>query len=85
MLEEMTNHLMGATNKGQIMYELATCISSAINADAVNLYLVESEGQLSKFVPKESDMTMYVQNWLKILKQNIFVESLPNPSDQAPP
>ena len=68
MLEEMTNHLMGATNKGQIMYELATCISSAIDADAVNLYLVESEGQLSKFVPKESDMTMYVQNWLKILK-----------------
>ena len=56
MLEEMTTHLVGSTNKGQIMFELATCISSAIDADAVNLYLVESEGQLSRFVPDGSGL-----------------------------
>ena len=33
----------------QVMYELTTCISAAIDADVANLYLVEEEGQLSVF------------------------------------
>ena len=52
MLTEMLDHIEGSTNKGQIMFELATCICSAVDADLVNLYLVETEGEITKFVPE---------------------------------
>ena len=51
MLKEMMRHIEGTTNKGQIMFELATCICAAVDADLINLYLVETEGEITKFVP----------------------------------
>ena len=51
MLEEMTGQLReeGSASKGRIMNELANCISAAVNADLVNVYLVETEGEISLF------------------------------------
>jgi len=56
MLEEMTGQLReeGTPSKSQIMSELAACISAAINADMVNIYLVESEGELTLY-PRKGD------------------------------
>ena len=51
MLDEMTNLLL---NKGKILFELVTCISAAIDADEVNLHLVETEGFITKFLPDGS-------------------------------
>ena len=33
------------------MYELAHCIQLAVDADLVNLYLVETEGEITKYCP----------------------------------
>ena len=44
MLKEMMRHIEGTTNKGQIMFELATRICAAVDVDLINLYLVETEG-----------------------------------------
>ena len=52
MLKEMMRHIEGTTNKGKIMFELATCISAVVDADLINLYLVESEGEITRFVPE---------------------------------
>ena len=52
----MMSHIQGTTNKGQIMFELATCICAAVDADIINLYLVETEGEITKFIP-EGDRT----------------------------
>ena len=58
MLKEMGRHVEGTTKKGQIMYEMATCICSAVDADVVNLYLVESEGEITKFVPEGNTLSL---------------------------
>ena len=52
MLTEMQKHVDGVTNKEQIMYELATCICAAVDADIPNLYIVETEGEIKKFFPE---------------------------------
>ena len=51
MLKEMGVHLENPTNKGQILYEQSVCICSAVDADLVNLYLVETEGEISRYIP----------------------------------
>jgi hypothetical protein len=58
MLNEMMRHIEGTTNKGQIMFELATCICAAVYADLINLYLVETEGEITKFVPEGDQTTL---------------------------
>ena len=58
MLKEMMRHIEGTTNKGQIMFELATCICAAVDADLINLYLVETEGEITKFVPEGDQTTL---------------------------
>ena len=35
------------------MFELAECIKLAVAADEVNLYLVENEGELTKYAPEK--------------------------------
>ena len=52
MLKEMMSHITDTTNKGQIMYELSSCICHAVDADLLNLYLVETDGEITKFLPK---------------------------------
>ena len=52
MLKEMMTHIMGTTNKGQIMYELSSCICHAVDADLLNLYLVETDGEITRFIPQ---------------------------------
>ena len=52
MLKEMMTHIMGTTNKGQIMYELSSCICHAVDADLLNLYLVETDGEITRFKPQ---------------------------------
>merc|ERR1740128_288600 len=47
----MTQHLIGTTNKAQIMWELANCISSAVEADDFNVYLVQTEGEITQYNP----------------------------------
>ena len=58
MLEEMMTHITGTTNKGQIMYELSTCICHAVDADLLNLYLVETDGELTKFKPQGDETSL---------------------------
>ena len=58
MLKEMMSHIEGSTNKGQIMFELATCICSAVDADLVNLYLVETPGEITRFGQEEDTATL---------------------------
>ena len=38
-------------NTDAVMFELADCIKLAVAADEVNLYLVENEGELTKYSP----------------------------------
>ena len=72
MLKEMMTHIKGTTNKGQIMYELSTCICHAVDADLLNLYLVETDGEITKFIPQGEDPTLwdilfqYTYNYLTI-------------------
>ena len=40
-------------NKSYMIYDLASCISAAIDADAFNLYVHEVEGVIKHFVPKQ--------------------------------
>ncbi|KAG7177349.1 cAMP and cAMP-inhibited cGMP 3',5'-cyclic phosphodiesterase 10A-like [Homarus americanus] len=42
MLQELTTSLHVRPNKPHVLWELAHCISSAVNADGYNLYLVDS-------------------------------------------
>ncbi|ROT84598.1 putative 3 [Penaeus vannamei] len=41
MLQELTSSLHARPNKAHVLWELAHCISSAVNADGFNLYLVD--------------------------------------------
>ena len=58
MLEEMMAHIEESTNKGQIMFELASCICAAVDADLFNLFLVESEGEITRFLPEGETSTL---------------------------
>ena len=58
MLKEMGRHVEGNTKKGQIMYEMATCICSAVDGDVANIYLVESEGEITRFVPEGDSLNL---------------------------
>jgi hypothetical protein len=58
MLTEIMRQIKGNTNKGQIMLKLATCICAAVDADLINLYLVETEGEITKFVPEGDQTTL---------------------------
>ena len=49
------------------MYELAQCIQLAVDADLVNLYLVETEGEITKYCP---DAENRCGNW-KYFPSNI--------------
>lgn len=53
MLQEMTFNVhndKNRTTKAHILYELATCIKGAVDADDFNLYLVsESHGDIYKY------------------------------------
>ena len=54
MLSELGSHVeKNSMNKAQILFELGSCIVSAIDADSFNVYVVESEGWLSSFLPED--------------------------------
>ena len=50
MLEVMTSHLTESGDKAAIMWELALCISRAVNACQVQLYLQQEEGSIVQYV-----------------------------------
>lgn len=45
MLQELTHGLQQKPNKAYVLWELGNCISSAVNADGYNLYLVDKNTQ----------------------------------------
>ena len=54
MLEDLTSNLISKpNNKAKLMYEVAACISAAVDADDFNLYIHETEGQITLFSPQE--------------------------------
>ena len=54
MLEDLTRHLESKpSNKSHLLYELAQCISAAIDADHVNVYIHRTEGNITKFAPED--------------------------------
>ena len=54
MLEDLTRHLESKpSNKSYLLYELAQCISAAIDADHVNVYIHCTEGNITKFAPED--------------------------------
>ena len=56
MLQEMTTKIKVATSKAEILFELATCIAGAIDADTFNLYVAdENEGTLTKFIGSQEN------------------------------
>lgn len=61
MLQEMTYNVQKDKNrstKAQILYELATCIKGAVDADAFNLYIVsETHGDIYKYVMANQRLT----------------------------
>lgn len=44
------------------MYELAQCIQLAVDADLVNLYLVETEGEITKYCPDAENRCAQIGN-----------------------
>ena len=54
MLEDLTSDLISKpNNKAKLMYEVAACICAAVDADDFNLYIHETEGQITLFGPPE--------------------------------
>ena len=54
MLEDLTSNLISKpNNKAKLMYEVAACICAAVDADDFNLYIHETEGQITLFGPQE--------------------------------
>ena len=54
MLEDLTSHLeTKPSNKSHLLYELAQCVSAAIDADHVNIYIHSTEGRITKFAPED--------------------------------
>ena len=54
MLEDLTSNLISKpNNKAKLMYEVAACICAAVDADDFNLYIHETEGQITLFAPQE--------------------------------
>ena len=43
------------------MWELCECIKLAVDADHVNLYLVESEGEITKYSPDKQELRQTYQ------------------------
>ena len=53
----MTGLVDGETKIGEIMFLLAETICLAVDADLFNLYLVETEGEITKYSPEKEDST----------------------------
>ena len=53
-MEDLTSNLISKpNNKAKLMYEVAACICAAVDADDFNLYIHETEGQITLFAPQE--------------------------------
>lgn len=50
MLEQLTHQLQMKPTKAHVLFELSSCISSAVNADGFRLYLVEDAGNNLTFL-----------------------------------
>ena len=56
MLEDLTSNLISKpNNKAKLMYEVAACICAAVDADDFNLYIHETEGQITLFGPEDAE------------------------------
>ena len=65
MLEDLTGHLESKpSNKSHLLYELAQCISAAIDADHFNIYIHRTEGNITKFAPEDVKEEYVCNNWL---------------------
>jgi len=59
MLQELAKSLQRNSQEGSVMWELALCISSAVNADSFTLYLSDSAGNmLTRYVALNGNSTM---------------------------
>ena len=66
MLEDLTRHLESKpSNKSHLLYELAQCISAAIEADHVNVYIHQTESSITKYSP-EDPKEEYVGNVVRV-------------------
>ena len=59
MISQMTKLLNGDVNAIGIMWELVGTISAAVDADLFNLYLVESVGEITRYVPDNETFNLY--------------------------
>ena len=59
MISQMTELLNGDVNASGIMWELVGTISAAVDADLFNLYLVEAEGEITRYVPDNETFNLY--------------------------
>jgi cAMP and cAMP-inhibited cGMP 3',5'-cyclic phosphodiesterase 10 len=50
MLEQLTQQLQNKPSKAHVLFELASCISNAVNADGFRLFLVEDASEALSFV-----------------------------------
>ena len=53
----MSGLVDGETKIGEVMFLLAETICLAVDADLFNLYLVETEGEITRYSPEDGDPT----------------------------
>ncbi|GAB6030907.1 hypothetical protein CHUAL_007736 [Chamberlinius hualienensis] len=59
MLQELTHSLHQKPNKAFVLWELGNCISSAVNADGYNLYVVDKNSQEISYFDRDMDDLNY--------------------------
>lgn len=76
MLEQLTQSLQLKPTKADVLYELSSCISSAVGADGFRLYLVESNDS-SEFLSLYMDSDIFDNNGDPKVQNIKFDASIP--------
>ncbi|XP_050513752.1 probable 3',5'-cyclic phosphodiesterase pde-5 isoform X1 [Diabrotica virgifera virgifera] len=73
MLKNLTQSLQAKPTQGHVLWELATCISSAVKADGFRLYVIDKENpsQLLLYLATEEDANHSPK--LRVIKNNVSI------------
>ena len=73
MLQDLTQSLQSHPNKAHVLWELSSCISSAVGADGFNLYLAETSDptNLVQYIGDVSNEQNLASGDKKIIVKNI--------------
>lgn len=66
MLQDLTQSLQNKPTKNHVLWELASCISSAVGADGFRLYLPDTQAELNLYLGEDENGEHHAHNVQKI-------------------